>query len=85
MGNDLYVNRNALQALLRGEGVRPDAYVLDGTVRDEAMCMQPAEGGWTIFYSERGQRTGERWFETEDEACDFLAQRLLADGGNRLT
>jgi hypothetical protein len=78
------VDRNALRSLLGGERVREDAYALDGTVPDDAMCLQPAAGGWTVLYSERGQRTGERWFETEDEACDFLAERLLADGGNRL-
>jgi hypothetical protein len=78
------MDRNALLTLLRSGRVRPDAYALDGSAPDEAMCLQAAAGGWTVFYSERGQRSGERWFETEHEACDFLAERLLADGGNRV-
>jgi hypothetical protein len=48
------------------------------------LCLQPGAGGWIVFYGERGKRTGERWFESEDEACDFLAERLLADASNRV-
>jgi hypothetical protein len=77
------VNRDALRALLDRERVRPDAYSLDGSRCDECLCLEPAEGGWAIFHSERGGRTGERRFATEDEACDFLAARLLADASNR--
>lgn len=79
------MNRDRLRALLDSEHVRRDAYALDGGLPDEAMCLLPAVGGWAVFYSERGSRTGERWFETEGEACAFLAERLLADGGNRLS
>jgi hypothetical protein len=78
------VNRQRLRALLDSERVRRNAYALDGSVPEEAMCLLPVTGGWTVFYSERGQRSGERWFETEDEACDFLAERLPAAGNNRL-
>jgi hypothetical protein len=28
--------------------------------------------------------TGERFYETEDEACDAMASILLADSGSRL-
>jgi len=60
-------------------------YALDGGSPDEALCLQPGQGGWIVFYSERGGRTGERWFETEHEACDFMANRLLGDSGNRIS
>ena len=29
-------------------------------------------GGWSVYYSERGVRTGEVHFDTEQEACDYL-------------
>ena len=48
------------------------------------MCLEPKAGGWVVFYFERGLRSGERWFETENEACDFLAERLLADPSSRV-
>jgi hypothetical protein len=70
--------------LLVHERVRRDAYSLDGEVTDECLCLLPETGGWVVFYSERGGRTAPRHFETEGEACDFMAARLLADPGNRM-
>lgn len=78
------MNRRSLRELLGAEHVREDAYSLDGD-RDESMCLEPVTGGWAVYYSERGLRSGERRFETEDEACQFLAARLLADPSNRAT
>jgi hypothetical protein len=79
------VDRMSLQDLLDRERVRRDSYDLDGSAHDESLCLEPGAGGWIAFYSERGNRTGERWFETEHEACDFLANRLLADASNQVT
>jgi hypothetical protein len=76
--------RAQLEQLLDRERIRPDAYSLSGQVNDESLCLLPELDGWTVFYSERGGRTGPRHFETEAEACDFIATRLLADPGNRL-
>jgi hypothetical protein len=76
--------RTDLESLLARERVRPDAYSLHGDVRDECLCLLPELGGWAVFYVERGGRTGPRHFETESEACDFMATRVLADSGNRL-
>lgn len=78
------MNRRRLENLLISEGVNPDAYSLTGEVPDECLCVLPELGGWSVFYSERGGRTGHTRFEAEDEACDFMALRLLADPGNRL-
>ena len=80
---DVKVNRQVLRELLASELVRPDAFSLTPTHCDECLCLELSAGGWAVFYAERGQRTGERFFETEDEACDFMAARLLADTGNR--
>jgi hypothetical protein len=77
------MNSRSLRELLETERIRQDAYSLDGD-RDERMCMEPVAGGWAIYYSERGLRSGERGFETEGEACEFLAARLLADPSNRV-
>jgi hypothetical protein len=77
------MNRQALRALLDQEQVRSDAYSLDGTRREECLGLEVVEAGWAVFYSERDLRTGEARFQTEDEACDFMATRLLPDAGNR--
>jgi hypothetical protein len=78
------VNRNSLRGVLQTEQVREYAYSIDGTLQDESMCLEAVPGGWAVFYAERGLRSGERVFGTEDEACQFLAGRLLADPSNRL-
>lgn len=33
------MNRQSLTALLAAEHVRTDAYSIDGTIKDDAMCM----------------------------------------------
>jgi hypothetical protein len=78
------VNRRSLRELLQAEHVRGDSYSLDGE-RDESLCLEAVYGGYSVYYYERGIRSGERRFETEDEACQFMAGRLLADPGNRVT
>ena len=35
--------------------------------------------GWRAFYSERGLRTSERVFPTEDRACDEILLRIARD------
>ena len=74
------MNRKSLQVLLVAEGVDPDAYRLDGEACEEARTLVIEKGGWVVFYTERGRRRENGRFETEDEACDYLASRLLAAG-----
>lgn len=47
--------------------------------RDERCCLTHNEPWWSVFYSERGERRGERRFAREDEACEALLARLLTD------
>lgn len=77
------VLRGALRKLLDSEGVDPLAYSLDGHTRDECLILEPEPGGWCVYYSERGGRSGPEHYATEDDACDEMARMLLADRGNR--
>lgn len=77
------MNRNTLRALLDAEGVAEDQYELSGGFCDECLCMEELNDVWHVFYAERGLRSGEREFDTEDDACQFMAQRLLADPSTR--
>ena len=78
------MNRASLIRLLEVEGVRSGSYSIDRQPQDESLCLEIASGGWIVYYSERRLRTGECDFETEDEACEFMAQELLASGANRI-
>lgn len=73
------MNRTQLIASLKSLGVRDDAYSLDGT-RDEAYCLDHSSAGWTVYYSERGLKSGMRLFASESEACEYLKLLLSTDG-----
>lgn len=74
------MNIPQLKEALKEAGVDEYFSSLDGEVRDESLVLErPESGGWCVYYSERGQRTGERWFITEEEACKFIFDRLSID------
>jgi hypothetical protein len=55
--DDHLVNRQTLVELLDAEGVDRDAYSVDlerSRMPDECLCLLIEDGGWVIFYSERG-------------------------------
>jgi hypothetical protein len=78
------VTREKLRAVLVAGGIRPDAYVLDGRPAEEAYVLEPVGTEWAVYYAERGLRSGERRFTTEEEACRFLLAWVLEDPATRL-
>lgn len=45
----------------------------------EAYVLEPGPPRWSVYYSERGLRTGEAVFDSENEACSHLLELLLRD------
>ncbi|QGY33312.1 hypothetical protein CUN67_29550 (plasmid) [Pantoea cypripedii] len=52
-----------------------DSYTID-EISNESLCFIYENMMWKIFYSERGQRTEERYYSNEDDACQAFLQRL---------
>lgn len=77
------MNREVLQRRAAAEGIRSTAYSLEGGLPPETYVLAIVEGGWSVYYSERGFRVGERLYETEDEACSDLLLRLVQDPSTR--
>jgi hypothetical protein len=77
------MTRPRLVDLLDAEGVDPTAYRVDGSRGDECLILEVDHSGWAVYYAERGLRSGERQFDTEDEACRFMLDRLVADPSTR--
>jgi hypothetical protein len=78
-----------LAAVLDGNGIRPDAYDLEiegFSLPNDTYCIRK-EGGarWVTYYSERGERVGEKAWITEAEACQALLGQILEDRGTRRT
>lgn len=71
------MTRSELQNRLNAYGVDPSAYSLEGGLPNEAYVLDHDRGLWSVYYSERGQRTGESVYPTESEACEALLKMLL--------
>ena len=74
----LPMNRVELSQRLVAEGIRADAYSLDGGDLSERLVLEDARRSWNVYYSERGQRTGERHFDSEEAACNYFLRTILA-------
>jgi hypothetical protein len=75
--------RNDLLAAAEKLGIRSSAFSLDGGVPAERYVLALEDGGWAVYYSERGGRVDVAHFDTEDEACDELLLRLTRDPTTR--
>ncbi len=72
-----------LRKALVDHGVRPYAVSIDGHDEADDQYRLVKEGKycitWVTYYSERGNKVGLREFASEDEACDFILDRVLKD------
>lgn len=73
------MNRRELRQILGAEGFRPDMYSLDGGQPNEAHAIEDRVTEWAVYYSERGERTEERLFRSESDACEFFLARIRTD------
>jgi hypothetical protein len=77
------MNLVELKAELDRAGVDPEAYSLEGRHLHESYVLERGVGGWFIYYSERGKRTDEQFFGTEDAACRYLFEWVITDPSTR--
>ena len=82
-GRVTLMDRVTLKALLDAEQVDPAAYSLEGGMPSEAYVLEPRAADWAVYYSERGLRSDEVVFHTENEACSYLLDLVLSDDTTR--
>jgi hypothetical protein len=68
---------------LEERDIRERSYSLESGTAEDRYCIERSRGGWAVYYFERGNRNDEKWFGTEDEACDELLNRIMADPTTR--
>ena len=74
------MNKAELKAKLEQADVYPEAYSLEGGLPNERYVFSQETGGrWDVYYSERGQKSGLRSFDSESAACQFFLDHLLKD------
>ena len=84
------MDRSSLREFLDRERIDPRAYGLEGVAglpiedREERYFLEKVPSGWSVYYWERGLRTGEESFDSEDEACRYLLDLLLHDSTTRM-
>lgn len=66
------MNKAELKRALTKAGVKPQFYSLEGRLREDAFILQETGERWCVFYHERGERSMERIFDSEEKACLYL-------------
>lgn len=71
------MNKNELKDLLMKMGVPSILYNLDSAGRkDERFCLEFVNNEWRVFFCERGVRTTDESFVSEEAACQFIYEQL---------
>ena len=61
-----------LESELEQMGVPSELYsIMIGGLPNEKLCIV-REDKWKVYYSERGNKSGLKIFETETEACEYF-------------
>lgn len=71
------MNRVELVAEATAHHIAERYYSLEGGDPGDTHVLELIPGGWSVYYSDRYDRTHEQFYETEDEACRELLRRLL--------
>lgn len=66
------MNKQELEHKLNDERIPTHMYKLDGGFPNEAFCLQKIGAKWEVYYSERGQKTGLKIFNSEAVACKYI-------------
>ena len=72
-------------SLFENNGIPKSYYVVGGLGLGECLGIERIDQKWHVYYSERGQKTTQAIFDSEDEACHFMIdainERLKEDMG----
>ena len=65
---------NNLEMELDRLNIPKNSYSLKGGFPNESYCIAQNNGKWEVYYSERGNKTSLKTFDSEDSACqNFLS------------
>ncbi len=66
------MNLMELEIELKKLEIPVNSYSLKGGLPNEAFCISSDNNQWEIYYSERGNKTLLKSFQSEQEACDYF-------------
>jgi len=81
------MNKSELKKKLDALKIRPDVYhIEDGLpTTDEVLVLEDNYGRWSVYYYERGNRSSEKKFSDENEACGYFYEQLEKEPNARIT
>jgi len=72
------MKKEKLQNILREKNVPDYYYNLDNIGEiDQRVCLEFNGENWMVYYSERGKKFDLIKYQTEDEACSDILNRLV--------
>ena len=78
------MNKQQLLQAIPKEGIREDAFDLDGGHLSETYTLSESYGRWFVYYSEKGLESGKKEFTTQSQACEYLLNLLKKDPTTRM-
>ena len=67
-----------LEKKLKIAGIPDYIYNLTGQGKnDECLCLEKIQDKWSVYYLERGIKTTNEIFDSENDACQFLYDQLM--------
>ena len=70
------MNKNELMQFLEKENIPFNSYSLDGGLPNDRLCLDRTYQGWTVYYSEMGEKYEEMGFPSEEDACEHFYRRI---------
>ena len=71
------MKKDELKKALEDKGIPKELYNLDGIGRtDERFCIE-CNNKWEVYFCERGIKTTDLIFDTEEEACQYIFEELV--------
>lgn len=71
------MDRSELKNILKNKNIPAYEYNLDEAGRDdERLCLKFTDGKWNVYFSERGVKTTNLFFASEDEACKYILHEI---------
>ncbi|MCH5716912.1 hypothetical protein [Niabella hibiscisoli] len=71
------MNVEELKTILKSLNVPDQWYAINDGLKADALILYENYKCWELFYySERGDRLDHKVFETEEEACLYLLERI---------
>ena len=72
------MKREELKRKLKQMRIPENLYNLDGIGRrDERFCLEEIDNKWFVYFIERGVKTTNERFNSEEDACLFIYEQLV--------